>query len=85
MIKFAYNDLGKEFPSGLPHAHQTRAVASSWAELASCELSEILRTGMWASSSTFVRHYKLDILPNQQTGFSSHVLSAATSSVDRIV
>ena len=84
MIKFAYHDLDKECPSGLPHALQMRAVASSWAELASCELSEILRTGMWASSSTFVHHYRLDILPNQQAGFSSHVLSAAASSVDRI-
>ena len=77
MIKFAYHELGKEFRTSHPHAHQMRAVAAPWAELASCDFDKTLRTGF----STFVHHYRLNILPDQQAGFSVHVLSAVAASV----
>ena len=81
MIKFAYHELGKDFPAGHPHAHAMRAVALSWAALASCDIYEMLRTGTWASSSTFVHQLQVEYITQPATGFSSHVLSAATAFV----
>ena len=79
LLKHVYASLGKEFPTTV-HAHQTRGVASTWAEMAKCETQEIMRAAMWSSKSTFIRHYRLNLLPRHAEGFSHKVLTAASSS-----
>ena len=82
LIRHAYAVLGKSFPS-VPHAHQTRAVATSWADFAKCNIQEITRAAMWSSSSTFVKHYKIDIFHDHENSLSHKVLSSATEHVNR--
>ena len=77
-INQAYSSLGKGFPK-VVHAHQTRAVASTWAEFAKCDPSEIMRAGLWSSHSTFVQHYRLNMALEPHSNFGSSVLQAASS------
>ena len=56
-----------------PHAHDTRAVATSWAFFKGVPLQDILQAAAWKSPSTFVSCYLQDVL---QTGRMA--LSTAT-------
>ena len=42
-------------------AHQVRHVAHSLGQIGSMSLSDIIRTGGWTSSSTFIQHYLQDL------------------------
>ncbi|XP_072010847.1 uncharacterized protein [Engystomops pustulosus] len=63
-IASCYTEQGKEVPPNLK-AHSTRAISASWAEKRGASLEQICRVATWASSSTFAKHYRLD-LPNSQ-------------------
>lgn len=57
-------------------AHSTRAVATSWAELANVSIEQICKAATWANPSTFFRHYRLDVAANMDLSFGRRVLSA---------
>lgn len=74
-IKEAYISLGLEPPEGvLPHS--TRAVAASWAERAGASPEQICKAATWSSFSTFIRHYRLDLLSASDQSFGRKVLQA---------
>lgn len=62
-------------PAGI-RAHSTRAVATSWAESASTSIEQICKAATWSNPSTFFKHYKLDIVSNQDLSFGRRILSA---------
>uniref|UniRef100_A0A803J3I0 ribonuclease H n=1 Tax=Xenopus tropicalis TaxID=8364 RepID=A0A803J3I0_XENTR len=59
-IQKAYKEQGEPVPQGI-RAHSTRGIASSWAAEAGAQPEAICRAATWATSNTFIRHYKLDI------------------------
>lgn len=59
-IALAYSSSGLPCPLGI-RAHSTRGVASSWAWSSGVSLTDICTAAGWASPSTFVRFYKLDV------------------------
>ena len=56
----AYSAKGLEAPVGL-HAHSTRGVATSWALFKGVSLQEVCENTSWASPTTFMRFYRLDV------------------------
>ncbi|XP_071977728.1 uncharacterized protein [Engystomops pustulosus] len=42
-------------------AHSTRAMATSWAEKRGASISQICKAATWSSTSTFPKHYRLDL------------------------
>ncbi len=59
-ITLAYSSLGLQCPIGV-RAYSTRGIASSWAWSSGVSIAEICEVAGWASPSTFVRFYNLDI------------------------
>ncbi|XP_044125417.1 uncharacterized protein LOC122920201 [Bufo gargarizans] len=57
-------------------AHSTRAMSATWAEKAGASIDQICRAATWSSSTTFVRHYRLDSMANQDLAFGRKVLQA---------
>ena len=70
-----YKTLHLDPPQGLK-AHSTRALATSWAEKAGATPEQICKAATWSSMSTFIRHYRLDVLSNQDQAFGGKVLQA---------
>lgn len=68
--------LKDKSPPAILKAHSTRAVATSWAESAHTSIELICKAATWSSPSTFFRHYKLDVVSNQDLSFGRRVLSA---------
>ena len=60
-IKYAYGSISKN-PNRLfkPRAHELRAFSASWAYMNYISLEEILKSGVWSSSSLFASHYLRD-------------------------
>ncbi len=59
-ITLAYSSLCLQSSIGV-RAHSTRGIASSWAWSSGLSISEICEAAGWASASTFVRFYNLDV------------------------
>ena len=59
-IALAYTTKGFQCPLGV-RAHSTRGVASSWAWSSGISLQEICMAAGWASPSTFIRFYNLEV------------------------
>ena len=57
-------------------AHSTRALSTSWAERAGASPDQICKAATWSNFSTFVRHYRLDLLSSQEQAFGRKVLQA---------
>ncbi|XP_071996603.1 uncharacterized protein [Engystomops pustulosus] len=74
-IASCYTEQGKEVPPNLK-AHSTRAISASWAEKRGASLEQICRAATWASSSTFAKHYRLDLPNSQDLAFGQKVLQA---------
>ncbi|XP_071997264.1 uncharacterized protein [Engystomops pustulosus] len=62
-------------PSGI-RAHSTRAVSTSWAEKRGASLEQICKAATWTSSSTFSKHYRLDLPSSKDLSFGRKVLQA---------
>ena len=71
----AYVARGVEPPQGIK-AHSTRAVATSQAECAGASPEQICKAATWSSFSTFVKHYRLDLLSAKDQAFGRKVLQA---------
>ncbi|XP_072010038.1 uncharacterized protein [Engystomops pustulosus] len=74
-ISTCYTQQGKETPTDLK-AHSTRAMSTSWAEKRGASLEQICKAATWASSSTFIKHYRLDLPCSQDLSFGRKVLQA---------
>ena len=59
-IALAYTAKGIPCPLGV-RAHSTRSVASSWAWSSGISLQDICTAAGWASPSTFIRFYNLEV------------------------
>ncbi|XP_071975450.1 uncharacterized protein [Engystomops pustulosus] len=69
-------DLQKiQIPSGI-RAHSTRAMSTSWAERRVASLDQICRAATWSSSTTFSKHYRLDLHLSKDLSFGRKVLQA---------
>ncbi|XP_072009229.1 uncharacterized protein [Engystomops pustulosus] len=69
-------DLQKSpIPAGI-RAHSTRAMSTSWAERRGASLDQICRAATWSSSTTFSKHYRLDLHLSKDLSFGRKVLQA---------
>ena len=59
-IALAYASKGMQCPLGV-RAHSTRGMASSWAWSSGIALQDICTAAGWASPSTFIRFYNLEV------------------------
>ena len=59
-IALAYTSKGLQCPLGVK-AHSTRGMASSWAWSSGIALQDICMAAGWASPSTFIRFYNLEV------------------------
>ncbi|XDV29293.1 hypothetical protein PO909_032430 [Leuciscus waleckii] len=59
-IALAYASKGMQCPLGV-RAHSTRGMASSWAWSSGIALQDICMAAGWASPSTFIRFYNLEV------------------------
>ena len=75
-IHLAYNLAEIPLP-GPVRAHSTRAVASSTAFLCGVDIADICRAATWATPSTFVSHYHLDIWSKAEAAVGQAVLASA--------
>lgn len=71
----AYKTPSLPPPTGV-NAHSTRAVITSWAERVGASPLQIYKAATWSSFHTFVKHYRLDLLANQDQSFGRKVLQA---------
>ena len=79
LIQFVYEEQGLPPPQGV-RAHQTRAQATSLAELAGVDPLAICRAATWSSTCTFTKHYRMDVAARARSDFGRRVLSVAGSS-----
>ena len=70
-----YSVMEKTPPKELK-AHSTRASAASWAEKAGATPEQICKAATWSRFSTFVQHYRLDLISSQDQAFGRKVLQA---------
>ncbi len=74
----AISKAGAVKGEGIPKAHSTRAMSSSWAFSHGLSLKEIVNTVSWRSESTFVTTYMQDLKPcSDQDHYAKTVLQAA--------
>jgi hypothetical protein len=76
-IKLAYQRRSLDPPVGV-RAHDTRAVASSWAAFAGVPMHIIMRTASWRSQTTFTSCYLKDML-GQDAALAKAVLDRRPS------
>lgn len=74
-IQLAYVSAGESPPSGL-RAHSTRGMATSWGYSRGMSLEQICASASWASPSTFIRFYNLDV---SRAPLAHSVLSVAAN------
>jgi hypothetical protein len=73
-IELVYRANGRIPPLGVK-AHDTRAVAASWAQFNNASLPDICNTAQWAKSNTFALHYQLNLAGNEASArFANAVL-----------
>jgi hypothetical protein len=75
VIGKAYVHYGRTPPK--VKAHSTRAVSTSMANLRGARMQDIYNAATWASGHAFVKHYRLDVVNDNMSSISSHVLGAA--------
>ncbi|XP_041429586.1 uncharacterized protein LOC121397229 isoform X1 [Xenopus laevis] len=75
-ISKAYEVQGRASP-GEVRAHSARSMAASWAAEAGVSSEAICKAATWASSNTFIKHYKLDVFSASDKKFGQAVLSAS--------
>lgn len=75
-IALAYSAKGLEPPDGL-RAHSTRGTATSWALFKGISLREVCEAASWASPTTFIRFYRLDVTAPRM----AHVVLSANASM----
>ncbi|XP_071994691.1 uncharacterized protein [Engystomops pustulosus] len=74
-ISLCYKTTNTSLPGDIK-AHSTRAMATSWAEKRGASLDQICRAATWSSSSTFAKHYRLDIASQEDLAFGRKILQA---------
>uniref|UniRef100_A0A6I8QK48 Uncharacterized LOC101731677 n=2 Tax=Xenopus tropicalis TaxID=8364 RepID=A0A6I8QK48_XENTR len=72
----AYKEQGRSSPRAV-RAHSTRSIAAFWAVEAGVSVESICRAATWASTNTFIKHYKLDVLSAADAQFGQSVLSVS--------
>jgi len=60
VVRRAYIHMGRDMPERL-RAHSTRGVSSSVAYQQGVDVGEICRAAMWSNTTSFVKHYKLNV------------------------
>ena len=60
--------------------HQVRKQATSWADAAGVDPQTICDAATWKTSSTFARHYQLDLQHGQRSYFGKRILQLSASS-----
>ena len=73
LIAFIYEQAHLPVPKGIK-GHQTRKMATSWADLAGVDPQLICDAATWSSACTFSRHYRLDLTAQAQSMFGRAVL-----------
>ena len=74
-IEQAYTLAGRDIPTGIK-AHSTRALATSQAERAGATPEQICKAATWSSYTTFVKHYRVDLVSAGEQAFGRKVLQA---------
>lgn len=64
-------------------AHSTRAMAASYAFLDNVSLADISAAATWASPTTFIRHYAVDVRARHNAPLAHSVLNLATAAVNK--
>ena len=83
-VEMAYE--GANLPLHSVKGHQVRKQATSWADLAGVTPVDICRAATWKSSSTFARHYRLQLLHDADSDLGRRVVQlSASSSAERAV
>ena len=75
LIHTAYVSLGKVPPKGV-RAHDARGQSTSWAEFNNVLPSQICAAATWSNTSTFARHYRLDLASAHQSRHATAVLQS---------
>jgi len=78
-IGYAYTSRDLTPPSGVK-GHQLRSQATSWAELAGASPQVVCNAATWASTCTFAKYYRLNVVAKQRSDFGRRVLQLAGSS-----
>ena len=78
-IESAYRHFDRCVPQGI-RAHSTRKVSTSLAALSGISIADVCRAATWSSSYVFAKHYRLDVVPQDEVSISSAVLGTATKS-----
>jgi hypothetical protein len=77
-IRMAYEI--KELPPPEVKAHSTRSAATSWGLFSKASLQQIVAAADWRQSSTFIRHYQLNVWKANRAAFGLSVLQSAEQS-----
>ena len=75
VIQNCYEVQNLPIPRGVK-AHSARHASTSWAELRAISILDICQQASWASSNTFVKHYKLDLSQSVSSRHARAVLDA---------
>ena len=78
-IKCAYVAHDIDAPQGIK-GHQTRKQAVSIVEMTGVDPKRICDAATWASSSTFAKYYRLNLMAEARSDFGRRVLRVAGSS-----
>ena len=63
--------------TGIPRAHSSRSMSSSWAFAKGISIQEIINTVSWKTESTFIKTYMKDVRTQSSiTDFASAVLNS---------
>ena len=77
VIHQAYLRANKPLPSSKIRAHSTRAMASSLALFHRAAFEDILKAADWRRSTTFTKHYSLQLWKDRQGSFGRAVLEGS--------
>lgn len=79
-LRQAIEEAGPSALRGGPiRAHDTRALATSWALFNGAPVADIIRAAYWANSNTFIAKYLRDVLATEDGRFSRAALGAINS------
>ncbi|XP_068091141.1 uncharacterized protein [Hyperolius riggenbachi] len=79
VIQRAYRVLGLEIPQVIS-AHSTRGMSTSWAAYGQVSIETICKAANWATSNTFISHYKIEPGALSTVSFGKSVISSAVHS-----
>jgi hypothetical protein len=77
-VAIAYQVQGLPVPMGVK-GHQTRKLATSIADMAGVDPQDICNAATWASGSTFVKAYRLNVTEKVSSTFGRQILRVAGS------